>query len=374
MAGLYIHIPFCTQLCNYCDFYSTAAVGIRAQMVDAILKEMQLRSDFLKDEPLETIYIGGGTPSLLLPEDIQRFIDMALKLWNYETLSEITMEANPEDLTQEYVDNISDNTDINRVSVGVQSFNNDILKYLNRRHTAETAAKAITMLRKAGFSSVSADLIYGIPGQSTATIKSDIKKALSLNIQHLSAYHLTIEEHTVFGNRQKRGLFEPVGDATSTKHFNTVTESLAKAGFIHYEVSNFASKEWYVARHNSNYWRGVPYLGVGPAAHSFKKGLRTANVASNKLYLQTVESLKHYSSEQITPSEEYHEYLMTSLRTMWGIDTAEIRKRYGKDRLSRLIQSIKPFIDSGKVVSEGTKLRINSYDFLLSDYIISKLF
>ncbi len=332
MAGLYIHIPFCRQICAYCDFYTTAAEGSRQKLIEALLLEMEMRSDYIKE--LDTIYIGGGTPSLFAPSEIQRLIDHARKICRPAKLAEVTIEVNPEDVTEQYAAELVGSTDISRV-----------------------------------------DFIYGIPGLQTTTLRADLRKALSMDVQHVSAYHLTIDQRSILANRAKRGLFTPVSDKTGDTHFQAVREVMTKAGFVHYEVSNFASNEWYCGVHNSNYWRRVPYLGLGPGAHSFDGySSRHSNIASLPLYLEQVGRGHHISTERLTDGDKLNEFVMLSLRTMWGIDTAEMRRLFGKDCLARMLKGAEPFIKSKKMTFEGSKLYINPKYFLISDSIISSLF
>lgn len=372
MAGLYVHIPFCRNICAYCDFYTTAAVGPREELFEALLREMEIRRDYIKE--LETIYIGGGTPSLLSPDKIETLIEHAVRIWRPQKLAEVTIEVNPEDITDDYAAALVRDTQVSRVSIGVQSFNDDILRAMRRGHDGRTAAEAIKRLHKAGILNISADFIYGIPGQSTATIRADLRKALALDVQHLSAYHLSIEERSILANRVKRGLFTPVDDKTSDTHFQAVRDVMGKAGFFHYEISNFASNEWYCGIHNGNYWRGVPYLGLGPGAHSFDGTARHANVSSLPLYLRSVDSNRHFTTERLTDGDMLNEFVMLSLRTAWGLDTAQMRRRFGKDRLTVILKRAEPFIKSGRMSFKGSRLRINPRYFLISDTIISSLF
>ncbi len=372
VAGLYIHIPFCRNICAYCDFYTTAAVGPRDELFGALLREMEMRREYIKE--LETIYIGGGTPSLLSPDKIETLIEHACKIWRPERLAEVTVEVNPEDITDDYARRLAEETRVSRVSIGVQSFNDDILRAMRRGHDGKTAAAAIKRLHKAGILNISADFIYGIPGQSTSTVRADLKKAISLDVQHLSAYHLSIEERSILANRARRGLFTPVDDKTSDTHFQTVRDVMSKAGFIHYEISNFASNEWYRGIHNSNYWNGVPYLGLGPGAHSFDGTERHANVASLPLYLQSVDKGRHFTTERLTEGDMLNEFVMLSLRTADGLDTAQMRRRFGKDRLAVILKRAEPFIKGGRMAFEGARLKINPRYFIISDTIISSLF
>ncbi len=328
MAGLYVHIPFCRNICAYCDFYTTAAVGPRNELFEALLREMEIRRDYIKE--LDTIYIGGGTPSLLSPDKIETLIEHACKIWRPNKLAEVTIEVNPEDITDDYAGALVNETRVSRVSIGVQSFNDDILRAMRRGHDGKTAAEAIKRLHKAGILNISADFIYGIPGQSTSTIRADLKKALALDVQHLSAYHLSIEDRSILSNRMKRGLFTPVDDKTSDTHFQAVRDVMNKAGFLHYEISNFASNEWYCGVHNSNYWLGVPYLGLGPGAHSFDGTARHANISSLPLYLRYVDSGRHFTTE--TPRRRHAQRIRNVIVThrmgvRHGTDAPPFRQR-----------------------------------------------
>ncbi len=374
MAGIYIHIPFCRHICSYCDFYSTASSAMRKPMLEALLYELELRRDYLGDEPVKTLYIGGGTPTVYRPHELQRLADKVKELWRVSDFREFTVEANPEDLTPDYIAALRD-TDAGRLSIGIQSFADEHLAFMRRGHTAEQAIRAVKDAVRAGFSDISIDLIYAVPGMSPAQWRDNIRRAFSLGVQHISAYHLTIEEHTLLGNRAKRGLFEPVADSVSREHYDILEEEMDKAGFIHYEVSNFASGERFMALHNTNYWKGIPYLGAGPSAHSYNLVSRQWNVASNKLYLESLYGGgSFYEKEELSLQDRYNEYVMTALRTMWGADTDTVRKRFSPAMADYLEKQAAPFVKQGMLVSGGSRLYIPSGQFLISDYIISHLF
>lgn len=344
-------------------------------MSSAILKEIELSASYFQDsEQITTLYIGGGTPTLYSPQTLQKFIDKVKSTFNIKTFEELTIEANPDDLTNDYLSKLAQ-TDCNRLSIGIQSFNDDILKFLNRRHNSAEAYSAIDNARKHGFSNISIDLIYGIPNQTIEMLNRDLEIAISLSPQHLSAYHLTIEKGSLFAKMEQHGKLTAVNENVSESHFALVSNTLRSAGYDHYEVSNFA-KPKHTAIHNSNYWQAKPYLGIGASAHSFNgKNLRRWNVASNPKYLNAIEnSLPYYESETLTPTDRYNEDIMTMLRTSKGVDMDYIEAKYGKELKSKLIESAQKFILTSEIVSTDTTLKILPENFLKSDYIISSLF
>lgn len=345
-------------------------------MSSAIIKEIELSSNYFSElnEPITTLYIGGGTPTLYPPQTLQKFIDKVKQTFNVESFEELTIEANPDDLTADYLKALSQ-TDCNRLSIGIQSFDNQILKFLNRRHNSSQAIQSINDARKYGFSNISIDLIYGIPNQSTNILNSDLQRAISLSTEHLSAYHLTIEKGSLFAKMEQQGKLTPVGENISEQHFAIVSNTLRRAGYDHYEVSNFA-KPSHQAIHNSNYWQAKPYLGIGASAHSFNgKNTRRWNVASNIKYLTAIETSKpYYESETLTSIDRYNEDVMTMLRTSKGVDTAYIESKYGVELKSKLIESAQKFIATSELIYSDTTLKIAPENFLKSDYIISNLF
>lgn len=350
---LYIHIPFCRQICSYCDFHHSASLTRRDDMIEAIKAEIVNRRALVPS--VRTLYFGGGTPSVCTPDQIGNLINLVRDLWQTDQFEELTLEANPEDLTPSYLSAIRA-AGVDRLSVGIQSFDDDHLRRMNRSHTSAQAVGAVTSAQVAGFDNITIDLIYGLPWMTERQWRSNVEQAIALGVQHISAYHLTIEPRTIFG---KRGL-QPVDDAVSESHFSILRQMLIGAGFEHYEVSNFAL-DGRRAIHNSGYWRGEAYLGVGPSAHSYD-GMRRRyhNVSSNRIYLDGRESLL---SEELSDEDLHNEYVMTRLRTADGFSIEEYESRFGR----------KPEVVPGLIVENGI-VRIMPEDFLVSDSIICSLF
>lgn len=349
---IYIHIPFCKAICSYCDFYHTASLAKKGEVVDAIVNEIERRGDFV-GSPIRTIYFGGGTPSVLTPSEVGLIIDKIKSVWSLD-IKEVTFEANPEDITTDYVKQLKV-LGVNRLSMGVQSFCDEHLKIFNRRHDSEQAVRAVEIARQAGIENISIDLIYGMPFLTIEQWRENLKRAVELHVEHISAYHLTIEEKTVLG---KRGL-KPVADEVSQQHYKILCKTLSEAGFEHYEISNFA-KPNRRAIHNSAYWNGTHYLGLGPSAHSYNGKIRHWNVASNLKYLAGDVG----ESEILTADDIYNERILTSLRTSDGMQ--------GLDK--ELIMRATKFIENGDLVLQNNKLTIPEDRWLISDYIISQLF
>lgn len=374
MAGLYLHVPFCGQLCTYCDFHFSVSLSKVEEMVDAMIKEMRQRNSYLHGEPIETLYFGGGTPSILSIEQLRSLIRAAQTEFDFELsqLSEFTMECNPEDLSFDYLVGLK-SLGITRLSIGIQSFNDNILKLMNRRHTAQRAVDAVRDAQKVGFTNLSVDLIFGVPGCSNEMLEQDIKRILELKSQHVSAYHLTIEEKTVLGWQKRKGKFAAVDEVVSDEQYQIVERELMKAGFEHYEISNYA-RPGFTAKHNAGYWHGTKYIGIGPSAHSFDGVSRQWNVAGNHRYMEAVNGGSNYFEREILSNDErYDEYVMTSLRTAEGISLAEVKQQWGQERVEYLLHEAAQFLTSGMVVIEGDRMKIESRKFLLSDGIISNL-
>ena len=323
MAGLYFHIPFCKRICSYCDFFRVARLDRLSDVVESMHKELDEQRNFLNDRQISTIYFGGGTPSLVHPSELQRLMEHSARLWNCSGVGEITVEANPDDISAQWVEALR-NTDINRVSLGVQSFNDAELKMMNRRHSAEEAVVAVKRLQDAGIENITIDLIFGVDGFGEEVLSQSIKQALTLGVQHISAYHLTIEPNTAFGRRLARGEMSEVAEDQSEKEYAMLHNRLTEAGFEHYEVSNYAL-EGYRAKHNSSYWQGVEYLGVGVGAHSFNGEVRHYSEQSIEEYLER----REYVVEQLTPRDRYNEYVMTALRRKEGIDCRKVAENFG---------------------------------------------
>ena len=365
---LYIHVPFCQRLCGYCDFYKTMSLRHLPDYPQALLTEAEHRREELSGTTLSTIYFGGGTPSLLTPEAIGGVLDGFGNIWDTSQVGEITLEANPDDLTTERLEGYR-RAGINRLSIGTQSFDDEQLRFMNRRHDAATARRAVEEARSAGFDNISIDLIYGVPCGEDGIWRRNIEEAVSLKPEHISAYHLTIEENTLFG---KRGV-QPVTEEQSEEQFLLLHRLLTEAGYDHYEISNFA-REGRRSQHNSGYWRGVPYLGLGPGAHSFGGTRRSWNLPLVARYVADPTDPTLRESEELTPTEQAEEYVMVGLRTREGIDLEVMEQRFGSERALYTLLQAKPYITSGVLINEGSRLRCDAEHWLVSDAVISDLF
>jgi oxygen-independent coproporphyrinogen-3 oxidase len=370
MAGIYIHIPFCKKLCFYCDFYHTVALKDNTAFVEALLNEATLRKDYLKDEPVSTIYLGGGTPSVFSVKDLGRILNHISSLFTFSNDCEITVELNPDDVTPQYLTELK-KININRISLGVQSWNDRDLTFLNRRHDSAQAVSALKETLKAGFENVTIDLIYGIPGMTIGEWESNLDLSFSFDIRHLSAYHLTIEKGTVFGKLLEKGKLTEIDENDSAAQFNLLIEKSAAAGFIQYEISNFA-KPGYFSVHNSNYWKQVSYLGLGPSAHSFNGYSRQWNVRDLQGYIKSVRQGKSfYESEELDTKTRFNEYIMTSLRTMWGIDLEYVERVFEKEGYDYIVNLSGKYRNYGLMNLEKKSLVLTNQGKLISDNIIS---
>jgi putative oxygen-independent coproporphyrinogen III oxidase len=371
MAGIYLHIPFCKKLCSYCDFYHVFSQENYSVLVDTLLKEAEIRGEYLENEDISTIYFGGGTPSVLSVSEIARIINYLSLHFSISGNCEITIELNPDDITAEYVSGLK-GTGINRVSLGVQSWRDADLKLLNRRHNAEQSEAALRELIKGGFENITMDLIYGIPGMSTKDWASNLDKTFSFDIKHLSAYHLTIEEGTVFGKMQKKGHFTEIEEDESNALFSILIEKAEAAGYIQYEISNFG-KPGYFSIHNSNYWKQVNYLGLGPSAHSFNGYSRQWNLRDLKGYIKNVNSGKEFfEREELDAKARFNEYIMTSLRTMWGMDLDYIETTFEKEGYDYVVNLSGKFKNYGLMKQENNSLILTNQGKMISDNIISE--
>ncbi|MCK9400316.1 MAG: radical SAM family heme chaperone HemW [Bacteroidales bacterium] len=373
MVGIYIHIPFCKQKCHYCNFFSVATTRWKVPYIEALLKEIELRKAYFDGETVKTIYLGGGTPSLLQTDELIRIFDQIYRHFPVDPQAEITLEANPDDITE-----ISarewNNTPVNRLSIGVQSFFDDDLLYLNRVHNSGQAFQAIDDARKNGFDNLTIDLIYGIPTLTDEKWAKNLEYFFSLNIPHLSAYSLTVEQKTPLDLLIRKGKYARVDEKQSIGHYKILLEQVRKNGFIHYEISNFA-REGYYSRHNSLYWLGGHYLGLGASAHSYNGNSRQWNVSNITKYIQldnfhtTIEE-----KEILTKDQKYNEYVMTSLRTVWGCDTTHILNVFGSDFESCFIRNAKIYLEKHHLYREGTKYFLTDEGKLFADGIASGLF
>lgn len=369
MATLYFHIPFCKRICSYCDFYRVGAVRLLPDVVEQMHRELRERASYLKERRLTSIYFGGGTPSLLAPDAIEGLINRARELFDCSAVEEITIEANPDDLTDDYVARLA-RTSVNRVSLGIQSFDNEALRLMNRRHTAEEAEAAVRRLQRAGIDNISIDIIFGIAGFGGDSLNATLTRALALGVGHISAYHLTIEPRTRLGMMTERGEYQPIDEELSEKEYLAVHNALTAAGYEHYEVSNYALSS-YRAKHNSAYWRGVEYLGIGAGAHSFSQDNRMWCISTAKQY---AEGDFRYDEERLGEREHIDEYVMTALRCSEGISLDVVAERFGAHHAERIAASARSWIEAGVVLSEGRTLRLMPEKFLLSDAVIESLF
>jgi oxygen-independent coproporphyrinogen III oxidase len=371
MAGIYIHIPFCKKLCFYCDFYHVITPEENSAFIRALIREASQRKNYLGKEPVTTIYMGGGTPSVLSISDISLILDNLKELFPLTESCELTIELNPDDVNPAYLSGLK-GLGINRISLGIQSWRDADLKMLNRRHDSSQAAKALKETFNAGFENVTIDLIYGIPGMSASEWKANLDYTFSFGIKHLSAYHLTIENGTVFGKMKEKGLLTEIEEEESSLLFNILIEKAETAGFIHYEISNFG-KPGYFSVHNTNYWKQINYLGLGPSAHSFNGYSRQWNVSDLKGYIKSVNSGKiHFQSEELDSKTRFNEYIMTSLRTMWGLDLDYIEKTFEKEGYDYVVNMSGKYKEYGLMKQDKKNLVLTNQGKMISDNIISE--
>lgn len=372
MPGIYIHIPFCKQACHYCDFHFSTSMKKKDEILLALANELQLRSSELHNERIETIYFGGGTPSVLTLEEIQFLLDAVYKNYTVIENPEITLEANPDDLSISRIVDLAQSP-INRLSIGIQSFFEDDLQMMNRAHNAVEAKNCLTEATK-HFDNISVDLIYGIPGMSHDRWIQNIETALSFGIPHISSYALTVEPKTALKKLIQTGKIAPPNDDVAQEQFSILVEMLQKRGFIHYELSNFG-KPNYFSKNNSAYWLGKKYLGIGPSAHSYDGVSRSWNLSNNSLYLKSIQENKlPKETEILSLSDRYNEYIMTGLRTIWGVDLNRIETEFGIDTLHYLEKQAAKFLDDGLLSIEGSVLKTTAKGKFLSDGIASDLF
>ena len=372
MSGIYIHIPFCKQACHYCDFHFSTSMKKKEEMVLALAKEIRIRKNEFKDEQIETIYFGGGTPSVLQIADLRFLIEEVHKNYSVSENSEITLEANPDDLSEDYLMAISE-IGINRLSIGIQSFFEDDLKLMNRAHNSPEAIKCLEIATKY-FDAISLDLIYGIPGMSSEKWQQNIETALSFGITHISSYVLTVEPKTALNKLIQTGKIAKPSDDIAQEHFQILVETLEKNGFIHYELSNFG-KEGCFSKNNSAYWLGKKYIGIGPSAHSYDGNSRSWNVSNNTLYLKSLyENKLPNEIEILSITDRYNEYIMTGLRTIWGVSLDRIETAFGSSYLDYLQKQAQKFIKDDLLFIENDILKPTKKGKFLTDGIASDLF
>jgi len=372
MSGIYIHIPFCKQACHYCDFHFSTSLKKKEEMVLALANEIELRKNEFGNELVETIYFGGGTPSILQISDLRFLIDEVYKNFNISDNPEITIEANPDDLSEERIIELSKNR-INRLSIGVQSFFEEDLQLMNRAHNSAEAKKCLEFVTRY-FDNISVDLIYGIPGLTHEKWKQNIQTLLDLNIPHISSYALTVEPKTALATLIKNGKIPTPDDGVAHEQFLILVETLQKNGFIHYELSNFGKPD-YFSRNNSAYWLGKKYIGIGPSAHSYDGKNRSWNVANNSLYLKTLAENKLPNEvETLTESDRYNEYIMTGLRTVWGVSLERIETEFGTAYLDYLLQNAEKYLQEEKLELVENVLKTTNKGKFFCDGIASDLF
>ncbi|MCG1036023.1 radical SAM family heme chaperone HemW [Polaribacter sargassicola] len=372
MAGIYIHIPFCKQACFYCDFHFSTSLKKKEPMISALIKEMEIRKDELQNEIIETIYFGGGTPSVLNIDEIELLISAVYKNNTVVANPEITLEANPDDLSEEKIIELS-KTSINRLSIGIQSFFGKDLKLMNRAHNASEAKKCLEFATQY-FNNISLDLIYGIPDCTNEEWRTNIQTALSFGVPHISSYALTVEEKTALDTLIKKGKIKNVDDAKAQEQFIILTEELKKANFVHYELSNFG-KEGFFSKNNSSYWLGKSYLGIGPSAHSFNGVQRSWNINNNSKYIKYIQEKKlPIERETLTKTDGYNEYVMTGLRTIWGVSLHKVKKDFGEKYRIYLEKQSDKFIKQDLLYIESQILKATEKGQFLTDGIASDLF
>ena len=377
MAGLYVHVPFCTQRCSYCDFYTQTDSRLRTDYLRALRRELVERAAELDHEPLDTIYFGGGTPSQLPIEALRAIFRTIRAHYDVSSCREITLEANPDDLSADYLRQLHSQLPIRRISLGVQSFDDADLRRLRRRHDSQGAIRAVGRCLEAGFTDISIDLIYGLPDQTPEAWVRNLDVAFRLGVSHLSAYHLTYEAGTPLHRQLLSGRIHAVSEGVSVRLYRLLIERAARAGWEHYEVSNFSLPGRF-ARHNSAYWTGARYIGAGPSAHSYDGRARSWNVASLPAYVAGILSGRPDREREVTDDDmRYNEYLMTRLRTMWGISLPHLRDTFGPRRLAHFLRHATPYIASGRLVrlhDPADTIRLTEEAFFVSDGIISSLF
>ncbi len=371
-AGIYIHIPFCKQACHYCDFHFSTNLGKKTAMVAAIQKELEIRKNEFQGELVRTIYFGGGTPSVLEIEEIDQIITTIYNNYTVSEDPEITLEANPDDLSKEKLAQLA-RSSINRLSIGIQSFFEEDLIFMNRAHNANEAQECILSASKY-FDNISIDLIYGLPNMSQERWLRNVEKALSFNIPHISSYALTVEPKTALAHFIRNGVVKPLDDAMAEEHFHLLVHSLEQAGYIHYEISNFG-KPGYFSQNNTAYWLGKKYMGIGPAAHSFNGKQRFWNVSNNSKYIAAlVKGELPKEVETLSKTDRYNEYIMTGLRTIWGVSLERIQSEFGNGYLSYLLKQAERHLAQDLLQIEAGKLTVTKNGKFLSDGIASDLF
>ncbi|MCG8206061.1 radical SAM family heme chaperone HemW [Tenacibaculum finnmarkense] len=372
MAGIYIHIPFCKQACFYCDFHFSTSLKKKNELISCLITELEIRKNELQNELIETIYFGGGTPSLLSSEEITSLLNAIYQHYRVIENPEITLEANPDDLSEEKILELA-NSPINRLSIGVQSFFEEDLKSMNRAHNSKEAKECLSIATRY-FDNITVDLIYGVPNMSNERWKENLQIAFDFGVNHISSYALTVEPKTVLDSFVKNGKYPEPDETEAKEHFDILVAETAKNGFVHYEISNFG-KPAYFSKHNTSYWLGKKYIGIGPSAHSFSKTHRSWNVANNTKYIKELQEGKlPNEQEELSEEDQFNEYLMTGLRTIWGVSLAEIQANFKACFKDDLLKSSQKFISEGLLIIEKNTLKTTPKGKFLADGLASELF
>lgn len=372
MAGIYLHIPFCKQACHYCDFHFSTSLQNKDAFLTALRAEIFHKKNYLGGHKIHTVYFGGGTPSILSGDEILRIFDALHLNFDIAPDAEITLEANPDDLDEKKIKELKQ-TPVNRFSIGIQSFSDADLKWMNRAHTSAEAVRAVKASQNAGFENISIDLIYGLPELDNHRWRNNLQTAFALEVKHISAYNLTVEKGTALGHAVKSGKAKDVDEEKSAEQFEIMLEAMKNAGFIQYEISNFC-KDGMFSKHNSNYWKKEHYIGLGPSAHSFNGVSRQWNVSNNAVYIKGMEEGRvECEWEELTVEQRYNEYILTSLRTMWGTDLNYVRSEFGGTFQDYCLRACEKYIGE-MIVYEKNKLFLTDKGKLIADKIASDLF
>ena len=371
MSGIYIHIPFCKQACYYCDFHFSTSLKKKEAMLEAIGQELKIRTTEI-DDKIETIYFGGGTPSMLDANEINNLLEIIDNHYQVIDHPEITLEANPDDLTKIKIEELAKSR-VNRLSIGVQSFFDEDLLYMNRAHNAEQARSSMELATKY-FDNISIDLIYGLPNLVEESWKKNLAYTFELGVSHISSYALTVEPKTALAHFIKTGKYQAPMDALTEKHFKILQEETGKQGYVQYEISNFG-KEGFFSKHNTSYWKGISYLGIGPSAHSFDGKQRSWNIANNAKYMSSIEKgLLPIERELLTTEDRVNEAIMTGLRTIWGVSMSEISKKYGETYKNDVLVQAEPYLRRGNLRLNQEHLLLEPESYFLADGISADLF
>tara|TARA_B000000532_G_C18877395_1_gene411391 strand:+ start:10074 stop:11204 length:1131 start_codon:yes stop_codon:yes gene_type:complete len=373
LSAIYIHIPYCKQKCTYCNFYFKTNLKDKNKLIESLIKEISLTKDYLKNNKLKSLYLGGGTPSVMNKESLGLIFRKVQEYYQITSETETTIECNPEDLSIEKLNELKD-LGFNRLSIGIQSFKDQDLIFMNRNHNRYQAINSVKNAKKVGFKNISIDLIFSLPNQSLKDWNQNLKIAFELDIQHISSYSLTIEEKTKLKYLIDKKKVTELVDIDSSNHFKLLVNECGKRGFIQYEISNFGKKN-YFSTHNSNYWIGSEYLGIGPSAHSYNGKSRSWNISNNSKYINSInDNIIPSTVEKLTNSEKFNDYMMTSLRTMWGSDLVFIKKKFGHNIYYNLNHQIQKWIKSKDIYQEKNKIYLTTKGKFISDSICSDLF